>query len=351
MSDTSTPALVREIGEYELIDRIAAALPAGARAQSEVDLGIGDDAALWTPSDGTSVVITTDALVEGVHFRLDWTDWTSLGHKMLAVNLSDIAAMGAIPRIATVVLGLTGSEPVPDIEALYQGAGALAAAHGVVIAGGDVVKVPTDVTLGVTVLGELAKGQALRRDRAQPGDLVVVSGTLGASAAGLALLAEEMDPRSSGGLLIAAQLRPNPRLALGRLLLDSGVACAMDLSDGLLSDLPKILHASGVSAVVNVDQMPVLPAVRALFPDRWRELALYGGEDYELLFTVPESRFEALQRKAVDIAASVTAIGRIDDREHAGRLELRNDGAPFALDQDAFKRSGRVNVEDTLIGQ
>jgi thiamine-monophosphate kinase len=326
-------------------------LPAGARAQPETDLGIGDDAALWQPSDGTSVVITTDALVEGVHFRQDWTDWTSLGHKMLAVNLSDIAAMGAIPKVATVVLGLTGNERVSDIEALYQGAGALAAAHGVVIAGGDVVKVPTDVTFSVTLLGEVVTAQALRRDRAQPGDLVVVSGTLGASAAGLALLAGRMDPGASGGLLIAAQLRPNPRLALGRILVAGGVSCAMDLSDGLLSDIPKILRASGVSAVVDVDRVPVLPALRALFPDRWQELALYGGEDYELLFTVPESRFDSLRREADHVAATLTAIGQIVDRENAGRIELRSHGAPFELDQGAFHRSGRVNVEDSLIDQ
>lgn len=343
--------LVRDIGEFDLIDRLTAQLPETVRTLSTGNLGIGDDAALWTPHADHAVVITTDALVERVHFRLDWTDWTSLGHKMLAVNLSDIAAMGATPRLATVVIGLTGDERVSEIEALYRGAGALAAAHGVVIAGGDVVKVPTDVTLSVTLLGEVAKEQALRRDGAQPGDVLVVSGTLGASAAGLALLAERLDPRSGGNLLIAAHLRPNPRLALGKILHDSGVACAMDLSDGVLSDLPKLLTASGVSAVVDVDRVPVLPAVRALFPDRWRELALYGGEDYELLFTVPEKKLETLRGKADDVAATLTAIGRIVSDEGSSRLELRNNSVPFELDQGAFRRSGRVNVEDTLIGR
>jgi len=342
---------VRDVGEFDLIDRVRAVLPDSVRALRGGELGIGDDAAIWQPTGGKAVVITTDALVENVHFRLDWTDWASLGHKMLAVNLSDIAAMGARPRVATVVLGLTGNEPVGGIEALYRGAGALAAAHDVVIAGGDVVKSPTGVTLAVTLLGEVAQGRALRRDKARRGDLVVVSGTLGASAAGLALFAGQVDQGASGGLLVAAHLRPNPRLALGNLLFDAGVTCAMDLSDGLLSDLPKILVASGVSAVVDVDRVPVSPSVRALFPDRWRELALYGGEDYELLLTVPEARFEGLRQHASEVGATLTPIGRIVDRARDSRLELRTDGKTFEVDPGAFTRSGRVNVEDALIGE
>ena len=347
----TTDLRVREIGEFVLIERLRAVVEPHHRAQTGLVIGIGDDAALWRPAPGHELVVTTDALVDTVHFRLEWTDWGSLGHKMLAVNISDIAAMGAQPKVATITLGLTGEERVDDIEALYVGATSLASAYGVALAGGDVVKSPGGLFLSVTVIGEAPEGKALRRSAAQPGDLIVVSGTLGASAAGLALLAEEIDPKTTGDLLIAAHLRPTPRVALGGMLFDAGTRCAMDLSDGLTSDLPKILAASGVSGVVDVDRVPVLPAVRALFPDRWRELALYGGEDYEILLTVPPARYRALHRKAEDVAATLTVIGHITETADVVGLELRDEGAPFQIDSEAFRRSGRVNVEDNLLGQ
>ena len=272
-------------------------------------MGIGDDAAVWTPNPGTQVVITTDALIEGVHFRLDWTDWTSLGHKMLAVNMSDIAAMGARPRVATIVLGLTGKERVSDLEALYAGAGRLAADHGVVIAGGDVVRAPHDLTLSVTLLGDVATGKTMTRHGARAGDLIVVSGTLGASKAGWRLLETGNEQYATGALLVAAHLRPNARVALGAILARNGVTAAMDISDGLLGDLPKILEASQVSAEVDISSIPVLPAVRALFPDDFEQFALRGGEDYELLMTVPGDRLDGFVAEAATIGATITQVG------------------------------------------
>lgn len=333
-------ARVRDIGEFELIDRLTAKLSLTARASGELGLGIGDDAAVWHPAPGHSIVVTTDALVERVHFRLDWTDWSSLGHKLLAVNISDIAAMGARPRIATIVLGLTGNELVTDIESLYQGLGALAAMHNVVIAGGDVVRVPNDVTLSVTLLGSVRPGQTMTRAGARPGDLIVVSGTLGASAAGMVLLERGMDPGTSGPLLIAAHLRPNPRVALGLLLHNHGATAAMDVSDGLLGDLPKILEASGVSAEIDVDQVPIAPAVRALFPDEFEQFALRGGEDYELLLTVPWDRSNDLNHQAARVGASLTAIGRITTMEAAPGLILLRNGVPVDGPQGAFDHFG-----------
>lgn len=328
--------LVRDIGEFQLIQRLSAALPASTRASSEVGLGIGDDAAIWHPAPGRSIVVTTDALVEGVHFRLGWTDWASLGHKMLAVNMSDIAAMGARPRLATIVLGLTGAERVADIEALYGGAGALAAMHGVVIAGGDVVRVPNDVTLGVTLLGDVELGRALTRAGARPGDLVVVSGALGASAAGMALLDRGLDPGASGPLLIAAHLRPNPRVALGLVLHELGASAVMDLSDGLLGDLPKILAASGVSAEIQADLVPVPPSVQALFPEEHERFALRGGEDYELLMTVPRDRFLALWHDAAGIGATLNAIGVVRAATGAPALAVFRHGIPIDVPPGAF---------------
>ncbi len=331
---------VREIGEFELIARVAAQLAGSVRSNGMVSLGIGDDGALWEPTPGMSVVITTDALIETVHFRLEWTDWTSLGHKLLAVNLSDIAAMGARPRVATIVLGLTGNELVSDLESLYVGLGGLAAAHGVVIAGGDVVRVPHDVTLSVTLLGEVEPGRAMTRRGAQSGDLIVVSGTLGASAAGMALLEAGADHTTTGPLLIGAHLRPNPRLALGRILFECGATAAMDLSDGLMGDLPKILEASGVSAEVDVARLPILPAVRALFPDRYEDFGLRGGEDYELLLTIPENRFEELRAKGGDLAATMTPVGRILDRDTQPHLEVVRNGRRFEGPSGAFDHFG-----------
>jgi len=331
---------VRDIGEFDLIHRLTEALPLDARQSDDVELGIGDDAAIWSPASGRSIVITTDALIEGVHFRLDWTDWASLGHKMLAVNLSDVAAMGASPRIATVVLGLTGDELVSDLESLYAGAGSLAAAYGVVIAGGDVVRVPHDITLSVTLLGDVSHGHAMTRAGAQPGDLIVVSGTLGASAAGLALLERGSDPGTTGPLLIGAHLRPNPRIAPGQLLREHGATSAMDLSDGLLGDLPKILRASGVSGEVDVESVPILPAVRALFPGEFEQFALRGGEDYELLLTAPPDRFDTLRQRASEAGATLTVIGRIVAAADEPSLTLLRDSVPVDADPGAFDHFG-----------
>lgn len=303
---------VRDLGEFGLIAALHAALPESV--QGGVDLGIGDDAAVWRPTPGVPCVVTTDTLVDGIHFRLDWTDWRSLGHKALAVNLSDCAAMGARPTLATVSLALTGDERVADLCEMYDGMGALAAAHGVAVAGGDVVRSPRALVLTVTVLGECHDGPPLRRDGARPGELIAVSGTLGAAAAGLRLLAGGGRGRAAAtaDLLAAAHLRPQPRVALGRTLAAHRASAAMDLSDGLSGDLPKLLQASGVAGRIELARLPVVAAVRALFRDDWRELALHGGEDYELLFTLPPERLAAIVDAADEVDSMVTVIGRVE---------------------------------------
>ena len=309
---------VRDIGEFGLIERLSAALPPEVRTAGDVPVGIGDDAAVWRPDADEDVVITTDSLVEGIHFRLDWTDWESLGHKILAVNISDLAAMGAAPKLAVLTLGLGGDELVRDLEALYRGLGDLARWNSMTVAGGDIVRSPHGMAFHVTVLGQTRRRRALTRSGAQPGDRVGVTGTIGASAAGLWLLGlEDDDARrtaATADLLIAAHLRPEPRVALGAVLLERGATSAMDLSDGLAGDLPKILAASGVSARIDAGRLPVVAAVRALFPNDWLELALRGGEDYELLFTAPPHEWDAIASEASAIGGSVTAIGEIVPR-------------------------------------
>ena len=332
-------ATVRNVGEFGLIELLRAALPPTAVAGSSLPIGIGDDAAVWRPAAGEAIVVTTDSLIEGVHFRLDWTDWESLGHKMLAVNLSDLAAMGAAPRLAVLTLGLRGDERIADLRTLYRGAGTLAARTGTLIAGGDVVASPTALTLQVTALGESHDGRVLTRAGARPGDLIAVTGTLGAAAAGMRLLAAAIDsPRRAAATadhLIAAHLRPEPRLALGVLLLEHGATAAMDLSDGLLGDLPKILVASQVAARLDAAAIPVAAAVRALFPDDWLALATRGGEDYELLFTAPPTAFDRVRTAA---GATATAIGEVV-AALPGRSRLVMcglDGQETAVEEGAF---------------
>jgi len=339
--DVERGETVSDIGEFALIDRLAAALP--PTTGQGIDLGIGDDAAVWEPTPGTVSVITTDTLIEAVHFRLDWTDWRSLGFKALAVNLSDIAAMGATPRLATFTLGLRGSERVADLVSLYEGIGELAEAHRVAIAGGDIVGSPECLSISVTATGEVTRDRLLRRSGAREGDLIAVSGTIGASAAGLQILTDpaRFAGLATTGLLVSAHLQPIPRIALGRLLGQAGATAAMDLSDGLLGDLPKILAASGVGASLDARAFPVAPAVRALFPETWLDLAMRGGEDYELLFTVPPARFDELVRRAEAIGSTLTAVGRIEPASHGLTLIGLDGEEHAALDGafDHFRRS------------
>ncbi|MCC2626486.1 MAG: thiamine-monophosphate kinase [Thermomicrobiales bacterium] len=309
---------VREVGEFGLIELLAEGLPAEVRAASDLQLGIGDDAAVWQPTPGELIVVTTDSLVESVHFRRDWTDWESLGHKALAVNVSDLAAMGAIPKLAVISLGLDGEERIGDLQALYSGLGGLARRLHMTIAGGDIVRSPRGLILHVTAIGETSGQRVLTRSGANSGDLIGVTGTLGASAAGLHLLGLETDDArrraATANLLIEAHLRPEPRVALGAALLELGATSAMDLSDGLLGDLPKILAASGVGARLDEESIPVAAAVRALYPDEWVDLALRGGEDYELLFTAPRRAWDAIDRAAREAGGTVTAIGEVVER-------------------------------------
>lgn len=334
---------VRDLGEFALIERLIAALPESARGMGLVG-GQQDDCAWWTSANATTSVITTDALVEGVHFRLDWTDWRSLGHKMLAVNLSDLASMGAAPRVAVVTLALTGDEHVPNLEEMYRGAGELAAIYELAIIGGDIVRTPGPLMLSVTVIGERPAGIPLMtRAGAQPGDVVLVSGTLGASAAGLRLLAHGDRGAASADRLIAAHLRPAPRVSLGQALLDAGVRCCMDLSDGLAGDLPKILAASGVGAQIHLESLPELPAVRSLFPDQIEQLATAGGEDYELLFTAQPAQVEDLIALGHNVGATLTPIGMIT--AESGLIYTRHGQPVDDIDSGAWDHFGAVSQE------
>ena len=270
-------------------------------------LGVGDDAALLALTPGRQLAVSTDMLVSGQHFFSD-TDPEALGHKALAVNLSDLAAMGARPRWATLALALPEIDEV-WLSAFARGLYALADAHGVELIGGDTTRGPLNIC--ITVLGEFEPGQALRRDAAQPGDDIWVSGELGGAALALRHLRGELDLGEHAAPCLGRLQRPQPRVELGLRL--SGLAhAAIDLSDGLLADLGHILERSGVGAVIDQASIPVAGAF-ADFPPYFEACALAGGDDYELCFTATPECADALRQAALECGVAVTRIGRITE--------------------------------------
>jgi thiamine-monophosphate kinase len=290
-------------------------------------IGPGDDAAAWH-SDASIELATVDSMVQGVHFSPDTTSWRDLGWKSLAINLSDIAAMGGVPRYALVALGLPEDTLVEDVSSLYQGMIELARQTHTAIVGGNISRSPV-VSVTVTVLGSSLDSQILRRSTASPGETIAVTGHPGSAAAGLEILGEKTKPAAPAEeYLKGAFLRPVPRLEEGQALVKCGVATAIDTSDGLLADLRHVCEASRVGAEVNIDLIPVHPAVAENFGERARELALSGGEDYELLFTAGDSVIEQVKE---ELACPVTAIGRITAGE-PGRINIFDaEGRPVKI--------------------
>jgi thiamine-monophosphate kinase len=306
-------------GEFELIAALASHLDPAADG-----LGIGDDAAAWLVSPGALVVATTDMLVEGIHFRLDWTSPRDLGWKSLAVNLSDLAAMGATPGRALVSVALLPSQAAL-VEEMYEGLSELARITGTHVVGGDTVRTSGPLVVNVALIGEAEPGRLLRRDGAAPGDLLVLTGPVGASAAGLALLLEgdrERLSRPEAATLLAAHNRPRPRLAAGRAIASLGLGCAIDISDGVASEAWHLARASGVAIGLDIDWLPLDPAAVALLGERRaREMAVSGGEDYQLLFTAPEGRLGEVAA-ALGEEDRPTVVGRVMGRHPGGNVEL-----------------------------
>jgi thiamine-monophosphate kinase len=312
--------------ETTLIERYFRA--AGAQ-RADVALGIGDDAAILKVPEGCELIATTDTLVAGVHFPPD-SPAASVGHRALAVNLSDLAAMGARPAWALLALTLPQAQEA-WLEEFASGLGALARAHGVALVGGDTTRGPLCVT--VQVLGLVPAGAALRRCGGRAGDALFVSGTPGDAAAGLALEQRRLSaPAAASDYLRGRFLRPTPRVALGEALRQFASAC-IDVSDGLLGDAGKLARASGLGAQLEWEALPVSAALLAsMDPEAARRLALTGGDDYELCFAVPPSQlpglFSALPPQAWNYArigalrpgsgAQVTRAGTVMEFSHSG---------------------------------
>ena len=313
---------VSDLGEFGLIRRLASAIGAGPE---ELIVGVGDDAAVWRLGD-RAVIATTDTLVEGVHFLAD-APWRDIGWKSLAVNVSDIAAMGGRPLFALVTLALPPQTDVAAIDDLYAGLNDCARRYVVTIAGGDIVRAP-QVSVTVALLGEAQQRDGapllLRRDAARAGDVIAVTGTLGDAAAGLRRLREGVPPADP---LARGHLHPEPPLAVGQRAAAAGVRCGIDVSDGLLQDVGHICEMSHAGAVIRAPDVPLSAQLLAAYPGDALALACSGGEDYQLVLAGSRDIIERLQ-SSVD--TRLTIIGEITPGAGPPRL-LDTSGQELSL--------------------
>ncbi len=322
-----------------MIERIRRGARVGAERGGELQLGIGDDGAILRPRTGEDIVVTTDFSLEGRHFRRDWHSPQSVGHRTLARGLSDLAAMGARPVAAFLSLALPRSA-VRDrawLDGFLSGLLTLADRVRVPLAGGDTSESPSEQVLAdIVLLGAVPRGRALRRDSARAGDGLFVTGSLGGAAAELEGLAKSKRRRQPASAPLAGShphLFPEPRLRAGRMLLQRSLAtAAMDLSDGLSSDVRRLCESSGVAAEIDAARLPLHASLRDRDEGRALASALHGGEDYELLFTAPTDR--RMPRSLAGVP--VTEIGRIIAR---GR------GRPLVTLVDAGGRRSALNPQ------
>jgi thiamine-monophosphate kinase len=326
------------MAEFDLIELIRARATSGA----DVVLGIGDDAALLRVPGGHELVVTADTLNEGVHFPVDCAP-ADLGWKALAVNLSDLASMGARPAWCTLSLSLPRAD-AGWLSAFLDGFLELAAAHRIALVGGDTTRGPLSVA--VTAMGLVESGAALRRDRARVGDDVWVSGTLGDAAAALVLGGHVPSPSggpapavdaSTGAWLAGRLQRPLPRVAAGRALLGLARAC-VDVSDGLLADLGHLCGRSGVGAELAIAALPASAALHAAFGEQRHALQAAGGDDYELCFTAAPTLREAVALALEQAGVEGTRIGRIV--AGAGVRALAADGTPWQAPRAGYEHFG-----------
>lgn len=333
MTETNTG--IDRLGEFGLIDRIAASVTNG----EGIFLGIGDDAAATEQKEGLLTLSTSDMLVEGIHFDLSLCDPITLGRKSLAVNLSDMAAMGAKPRYFLLSLAIPRSFSIDFMDGLTRGLMDRAGEFGVTLIGGDTCAAPERMVISITLLGEQAPGKILKRSGASPGDLIFVTGTLGDSALGLRLLREGQ----RNGSAVIRHLDPTPRVLEGQALADSGHATAMiDVSDGLLGDLGHILENPEVGADIHLARIPLSPCYREYFVRDSGEsysLALSGGEDYELLFTAQPGRRKEIISMFERLGTPVTEIGGITASR--GIRVISPDGETLPVEKKGFDHFSR----------
>ncbi len=336
------------VGELAAILKIKALC---RRPGREVVAGIGDDAAAYRAGAGLITLATSDMLVEGVHFDLSYATCAELGFKALAVNISDIAAMGGRPRYYLVSVALRPDFRVEDLEMLYKGMESVAGSFGVYAIGGDTCGTSGPLVISITVLGEAGKDNVVRRSGARPGHDIYVTGSLGDSAGGLELLksgAGRPKPGASGrkgsaaakdaaAYLISRHLMPEPRVKAGRMFAEAGLAASMiDISDGLSSDLGHILDESGVGAEVEADRLPISSRLLDVFGRKQAPgLALHGGEDYELLFTARKTDRDKIKDCARRLRTAVTLVGKVTRGK--GAFLVSGDGGKEILNPKGYE--------------
>jgi thiamine-monophosphate kinase len=324
--------------EFELIDAFARRIRRAGAAPPGVVVGVGDDAAVLRPAPREDLVVTTDSLVEGVHFERRWLYGVNLGRRLAAVNLSDIAAMGAEPRFALVSFAIPRGTPGSFVEDIERGAVAMLSRYGARVVGGNVTSTRGPLLCDMTLIGACVRGRAWRRD-ARAGDVIIVAGELGAAAAGVELLRSG----KKGGALVAAYARPTPRLDVARVLAGTRfVRGAIDVSDGLSSDLIHLCEAGNVGCEIHAHALPVGRGVRAFCrarredPESW---ALHAGEDYALILAVPRKR-------AVDVCRIIQRGARVP-AAIIGRF-TRERGVYHVIETGARTRTFRAGGWDHL---
>ncbi len=328
---------LKELGEFGFINRIATS----AGSSGSVSLGIGDDAAAIIPTTGVQTLVTSDMLVEGIHFDLKFTAPFELGRKSLAVNLSDIAAMGSVPRFALLSLAIPPTLPLEFLDSFIAGFTDYGKMHGVTLIGGDTCSSTSGFVISVTLMGEQHAHRIVRRSGAVAGDLIYITGVVGDSALGLELLRRG----ERKGAAISRHLDPAPRNRAGFALAEQGIASAMiDVSDGLLADLGHLLKNSGGGARLLLRDLPLSTEYRQRTPELSNDLytlALSGGEDYELLFTAPPDRKEEIRQLSTALELPITPVGEFC--AESGIVIIAPDGAPYTPSSrgfDHFTHSG-----------
>ncbi|HCG99300.1 MAG: thiamine-phosphate kinase [Candidatus Aquicultor primus] len=308
---------VKDIGEFALIERIAQIVE---QADERVILTIGDDTAVVKKTELDYALLTTDLMVEDVHFTFKSITPHQLGYKSIAVNISDIAAMGGLPRYAVVSLALPPETEVAYVEDLYRGMAEVSRANDVRIVGGDVTR-SEKLIINVALMGEVEEEKLSRRSDAQACDIIMVTGELGASAAGLRLvLHPDIEPKvKNAAALKMAHFQPKPQIKAGRILSSLGVNAMEDISDGLASEVAHICEASGVGARIHLNKVPIAAGVdnvAALTGERAIDLALSGGEDYGLVFTLSPHLQGAVERAFAEAGLKVTVVGEVLEGSH-----------------------------------
>ncbi|WP_353853714.1 thiamine-phosphate kinase [Bacillus sp. Bos-x628] len=300
--------------EFDLIRRIT---PKGTHQRSLI-MGIGDDASIYQPHSHCEEVVCVDTMVEHVHFRFDFSTAYEVGFKALAVNVSDIAAMGGTPKYYLVSIAIPPYCDEEMVTSLYQGMRDLADTYQMDLIGGDTVSTRSDLVITVTVIGEIPKGTACYRHSARPGDIVFVTGELGSSAAGLALLMNEVRPSITvdTAFFLHRHKMPQPHIAAGQLCSSFPRVTLNDVSDGLASELNEIAEASHVTIEIEADCLPVHHDLPLLCTD-WLDWVLFGGEDFVLTGTIPPDDWESFEQQCKEKEIQLTRIGQVKQGQTA----------------------------------